>query len=391
MAIPKHIAMVCSYFNPRIGGIEKHVYYLIRGLLSRGYRVTVITSNNDPYIHVRVPFRKTNSLEIVPLPVLTRPMNNPIQLGLIKKLLSDDFDIIHVHDHYYYGSFMAALIKHIIKKPMILTYHTSKLRFHNPIKNFIVDLYENTVAKYIFNQTDKIIVVVKSVIDDLIKLKVHPDKIVYIPNAINPDEFRIIDEQLYNFLKSEYEFIILFVGRLVERKGVNILLKGFQFALQQRLIPDKSILLIVGEGPLKYFLKMLSRKLGIENHVKFEGVVSQAVLNTLYTACNLVVVPSLSGETTSLVIQEAIINEKPFIASIIGGIIEYKERGIWGIYIKPGNYIAIAKGLAYIYKNKHKIVHELKENRRKLLEECSIERMVTRTIRIYNEVFSNIR
>ncbi len=384
---PKHIMILCSYFNPRIGGIEKHVYYLLRGLLSRGYKVTVVTSDNDPYIHARIPAKKTRTLEIIPLPVLARPLNNPIQLGLIKELLSNDFDIIHVHDHYYYGSLVSALVKRIIGKPIILTYHTSRLRFHNPIKNRIVDLYENNIAKYIFRQVDKIIVVVKSVLNELIKLKVDPSKIVHIPNAIVPDEFTTIDDHLYKALKSEHEFIVLFVGRLVERKGVHILLKGFQLALRKKHIPNKSVLLIVGDGPLKYFLTKLTRKLGIENHVKFLGVVSQTVLNTLYAACDVVVIPSLSGETTSLVTQEAIVNEKPFIASVVGGIIEYKQMGIWGVYIEPGDYIAIARGLASIYKTAYEIRNKLKENKRKLLEKFSIEKMVARTIGVYNEVY----
>ena len=386
-----HVMLLCSYFNPKIGGIEKHVYYLVKGLLNEGYKVTVITSAKDPYIYARIPARRTKMLEIIPLHVVARPLNNPIQLGLTKKLLSADCDIIHVHDHYYYGSLIAALIKRIVKKPVVLTYHTSRLRFHNPLKNNVVKLYESTAVKYIFKQVDKIIVVVKSIIDDILKLGIELDKIVHIPNAIDPDEYRIIDSHLYRSFRLKYEFIVLFVGRLVERKGVHFLLKGFQLALQRKLIPNRSILLIVGDGPLKYILMKLARKLNIEDHVQFLGVVPQTTLNTLYAVCDVVIVPSISGETTSLVIQEAIINEKPFIASLVGGIVEYKEKGIWGIYTQPCNYVDIAKGLAFIHKIAHEIKDALRENKKKLLKEYSVKRMVTRTIEVYSEVYLKYR
>ena len=60
---------------------------------------------------------------------------------------------------------------------------------------------------------------------------------------------------------------------------------------------------------------------------------------------------------------EAMLNEKPFIASVVGGIIEHKKKDYWGIYVEPDNYMAIAKALLYIYTNKDN--EELKLNIRR--------------------------
>ena len=381
-----HVLMLTSFFNPNIGGIEKHTFYLIRGLLRKGHKVTLITSNIDPYLNSRIPYIKSDSLSVVPIPILFRPLNNPVQLGIIKQILSVDSDLIHVHDHYYYGSLISSLLKAAVKKPLIVTYHTSKLKFENPIKNFIVKTYDNFVSKYIFRQTDRIIVVVKSLIGDLIKINVPRHKIVYIPNAVDLNEFNNYDEEFYEKIKSKDGFLILFVGRLVERKGIHILLKSFQYALKEKLIPKNSRLFIVGDGILRTALKSLSIKLGIYNNVEFTGVVSREKLNSLYKACDVVVVPSLSGETTSLVIQEAIINEKPFIATKIGGILDYEEQGFWGIYVKPGDYSEIAKGLYYIYNSSADLHEKLRYNKKRYINIYSINKMVNKTIDVYKSV-----
>lgn len=389
-----HVAMLCSYFNFKVGGVEKHVYYLIQGLLKHGVRVTLITGYKDPYTNTVIPQYEGRRLTIIPLEYAIAPLNNPLMLGLFSTLAKIDPDIVHIHDHYFYGSMIASLLKKIIRRPLILTIHTSKLSYGNILKDLLVHMYDTALGSIIFRAADKIIAVTRTTADELISRGVHRDKIAYIPNFLTVDTLESHDEKTYDYIKGLGEFRILYVGRLVFRKGLHILIEAFKTAIKEELIPHNSLLMIVGKGPLEFVLeKEIRSNSTLNGKVKLWGVVPDSILGALYRASDVVVLPSLSGETTSLVLQEAIFFEKPFVASLVGGIRDYFVEGFWGFYVPPGDPQAIARSLGKIYKlvieNRGLIRERVQENKERLIKIHSSENIIKRTLQIYNEVLSN--
>ncbi|MGC8839771.1 MAG: glycosyltransferase, partial [Anaerolineae bacterium] len=107
---------------------------------------------------------------------------------------------------------------------------------------------------------------------------------------------------------------VLFAGRLIERKGLPVLLQALARVAQER----KVVLDLVGEGHERPRLERLAAELGIADRVCFHGWVSQEELDRLYRACTVFVLPSVvdaRGDTEGLgvVLIEALRYRKPVI------------------------------------------------------------------------------
>ena len=106
--------------------------------------------------------------------------------------------------------------------------------------------------------------------------------------------------------------IVLFVGRLVPYKGVDVLLEALKGL--------DAVALIVGEGPLRARLEEQARELGVcRVSVRFLGAVDDDELAALYRACNIFVLPSVTRQEAFGVVQlEAMAAGKPVVSTDLG-------------------------------------------------------------------------
>lgn len=138
-------------------------------------------------------------------------------------------------------------------------------------------------------------------------------------------------------------FELLFVGRLVKRKGVNVLLKAVKL-----LEADERLhLRIVGGGPELGALRQLASELGIDRKVTFDGVVTNERIAELFRTCDALVLPAIvteTGDTEGLgvVLIEAMGYGKPVIASAAGGIVDIVKDNDTGLLVPAGDGAALA-------------------------------------------------
>ncbi|WP_151735594.1 glycosyltransferase family 4 protein ['Paenibacillus yunnanensis' Narsing Rao et al. 2020] len=125
-------------------------------------------------------------------------------------------------------------------------------------------------------------------------------------------------------------FTVLFVGRVIPRKGVPVLLRSMHL-LKPRL---QAHLIIAGRGKPAYMrqLRMLARRLGVR--VSFLGNVSHEHIHELYQAADCFVCPSQRHEAFGLVNVEAMATGLPVIASSNGGIREIIDSGRNGFLVE---------------------------------------------------------
>jgi glycosyltransferase involved in cell wall biosynthesis len=141
-------------------------------------------------------------------------------------------------------------------------------------------------------------------------------------------------------------FELLFVGRLVERKGVHVLLDALA-----RLDGSAPVLLrVVGDGPERAALQARAERLGLGARVEFEGFVSSEELAARFAGCDAFVLPAVvdaKGDTEGLgvVLLEAMVNAKPVVASAAGGIVDIVRDGGNGWLAPPGDVEALADAL----------------------------------------------
>ena len=120
--------------------------------------------------------------------------------------------------------------------------------------------------------------------------------------------------------------VVLYVGSLIEHKGVDVLLRAFARVVGE--VQDAALWL-VGSGPDENRLREMVAELGLSG-VRFLGHQDHATLGRFYKAARVVVIPSLWLENAPLVAYEAMAHGRPVVASAVGGLPELIEDGQTG-------------------------------------------------------------
>jgi glycosyltransferase involved in cell wall biosynthesis len=141
-------------------------------------------------------------------------------------------------------------------------------------------------------------------------------------------------------------FELLFVGRLVERKGVHLLLDALASLPAERRV----VLHVVGDGPDRAKLEDRARPLDLGGRAVFHGFVPKEELERRLETCDAFVLPAVvdaKGDTEGLgvVLIEAMSYARPVIASAAGGIVDIVRDRRNGLLVPPGDASALAAAI----------------------------------------------
>src|SRR6266704_883750 len=179
-------------------------------------------------------------------------------------------------------------------------------------------------------------------------------------------------------------FTVLFVGRLVERKGVNHLVDAASL-----LVPGVDVrLVIVGDGPERARIEARVREQGLDGRVAVRGRVSDAELQAAYAAADVFVLPAVMdrrGDTEGLgvVLLEAMNHRVPVVASRIGGITDIVEDGVSGLLVPPGDPDALAGAIGRLARDPELATRLGDAGYRRLGERFTWEAIVARWEAVY--------
>jgi glycosyltransferase involved in cell wall biosynthesis len=121
---------------------------------------------------------------------------------------------------------------------------------------------------------------------------------------------------------------VLAVSRLIERKGLDVLIKAIG-----RLRAEAFSLDIAGDGPDREPLEQLARSCGVADRVRFHGFMDRPALASLYAQADIFVLASLN-ESCSMALLEAMGWGLPIIATRVGGTSELIDHGSNGLLIR---------------------------------------------------------
>jgi glycosyltransferase involved in cell wall biosynthesis len=308
------ILQVTQNFKPYPGGQEKYVLELSKKLKEFGHDITVYTTNR-----FNLPkFEQNDGLDVYRFNMLFCPLNNPISLEFLKTYRNlKNYDVINVHNEHSFLSFITILYKFVHKKPIVLTHH-GQLKFGLYYKDIFERFYERTIGKLLFNSVEMIAANSEADKDFIASLGVNGDKIKVLHNAINPESLMLHKEMKIENLnpESSNKKIVLFVGRIIERKGVEFLIKSAKVVTK---IHDNVLFAIIGDGPYRRQVEKLVKYLKIQNNVLFLGEVSDEVLYNYYKSADIFVLPSLS-EVCPTVVLEAMYFGLPVVTTDIPGV-----------------------------------------------------------------------
>jgi glycosyltransferase involved in cell wall biosynthesis len=371
------ILQVCPYFYPYLAGQEIFVLELSKQLIKSGHSVTVYTSNHS-YLPV---YEKIQEIDVFRFKMIFNPLNNPICPGffnIYKKIR--DFDIIHVHNEHSFVTLITYLINLFLKKPIVLTCH-GQLRFDNYWKDLFEKIYSRTVGKFIFDNIDKVAALSDSDKKYLISIGVDPVKIVIIPNAINHE---YLDNISYNKKMQEKndEKILLYVGVLIKRKGVEYLIRSIPDIIKHNRVSC----IIVGKGDYREQLETLVDKLNLADNIIFKGSVSTEELYFYYNTADIFVLPSVS-EGLPTTILEAMYFGLPVVTTDIPGIRDHFSDS--AILVPPKNEKELANAIIRVL-NDLPLRESLSGRGKELVrEKYTWDKVSNAYINIYHELLKN--
>jgi glycosyltransferase involved in cell wall biosynthesis len=184
--------------------------------------------------------------------------------------------------------------------------------------------------------------------------------------------------------------MLLFVGRLAEKKGVRYLLEAMPAIRHGH--PNVK-LVVVGDGPLRQDLEALTRAQGITPNVTFLGAIPQKELPTYYASADVFVGPSIvadGGDTESfgLVFGEAMSSGCPVVASDVGGIRDVVQSGKCGLLVPPADPRAIAGAVNRLLDNTAMRTRFGTKGRTEIVKSHSAQQTVERHAQLLREVIA---
>ena len=286
---------------------------------------------------------------------------------LISLINKRKYSIVHVH--LFPANLFVSLASLFLPKNIKFIF--SEHSIYNRRRLFTIFRILDT---FIYSRYYKIICVSKQVqvalIEWLSKLK---RKTIVISNAVP-----ILELSNCSSIK---KYDIIFVGRLIKAKGIDVLLKAIKILKEKYQKEIKAV--IVGKGHLDEELKGLVVKLGIEKEVEFLGV--RRDIERLMKSTKLFVLPS-RWEGMPLTILEAMSNGVGIISTRVGGIPEVIEHEKEGILIPPEDPEALARAVIKLLEDRKLRVKLALNAYKKVKEKYSIELYTKNILELYKSL-----
>jgi len=172
-------------------------------------------------------------------------------------------------------------------------------------------------------------------------------------NGTDPQVF--FPKDVSNFKKElnlSRSFILLTVTRLVERKGIDTVIKAISI-LKGEI--DNLTYFVIGDGEMKEDLKILAEEEGVDNNIEFIERTGREALTDYYNACDVFVMPSKTTppdvEGFGIVYLEANACGKPVIGSYSGGIPSAIIHKKTGLLVEEDNPVKLAGAIKSLYNN----------------------------------------
>ena len=176
---------------------------------------------------------------------------------------------------------------------------------------------------------------------------------------------------------------VVYAGRLVSEKGIDVLLKAFAKVLSK--VPQAK-LLIAGDGVEQANLQALSNDLGIVKSVQWLGYLPQSEMERQFNNAWVQVVPSLWAEPFGNVTTEAMMRGTAVIAAAVGAQPEIVADGETGFLVSPGDIEALALKLTQLLENSSLAEQMGRAGRDRALTEFSEDKRNDRFLEIYRRL-----
>jgi phosphatidyl-myo-inositol alpha-mannosyltransferase len=334
------IALVCPYDWSKPGGVKAHVENLARTLYDR-HEVRIFAPASAS---VAAPARSPQVVDLGrPIPVPFNRSVAPVALSpvaarrTVAALRAFEPHIVHVHEPFVPAVSAAAATWG--PRPVIGTFHSwsDKDRAYRSIRRPARRVAAGLDARIAVSPA------AQQYAGQALGIPLGMFRV--IPNGVNAAAFT--DAEPLKHLVDPARPLVLFVGRLEPRKGLDLLVRAFLRLRARR--PDVR-LCVVGEGPERERCQRMIPP-SIRPDVLFVGSVSQDELPRYHASADVFVSPATGGESFGIVLLEAMAAGLPVVASDIPGYRTVMQEGRQGRLVPPSDAFVLADALDALLAN----------------------------------------
>ncbi len=361
-----------KYYPPVPGGMERVLQLLCEGERRQVDSGVLVAGTGRTTVHeVRngVPVTRAGSLARIGSVALSPAL--PLELFRAPR----DITVLHEPNP-------VALVSDCVtvgRGPLVVYFHSEVVR-----AEWKYALLYRPFLRRVLDRAARIIVASPSMADHAEQLASHRHKCVVIPYGIDPAPLaetpavRARADSLRGKLGTPR---VLFTGRLVPYKGVDVLLRAMA-TLDARLV-------VVGDGPLRGALEAQARAT-CGGRVMFTGTVPDSDLPALYHASDVFVLPSVTrAEAFGMVQLEAMACGKPVVStSVPSGVPWVNQHEVTGLVVPPGDVVALATALRTLFADSTLRERFGAAGRRRVAQEFTSARMAERSVALYREVLN---
>jgi glycosyltransferase involved in cell wall biosynthesis len=379
---------ICLYTNtalPSIGGQELVVDALARQFVTMGHDVRVLCplpprglTTTDQQLTYRV-VRHARF-------VSTRWLVGWYTTALQRLFNRWPYEVLHCHNVYPSG-YLAALHKKRGGPPVVLTSHGGDVRSDNPRfrKPGLRDRHGFAVR-----HADRIISISKFTEEGFLSLGATHEQLVTIPNGVNTDLFtRPVPRPPSLPLSIQSRQFVLFLGRLVALKGVDVLLRAIH-TWRANTAGGVPHVVIAGDGQERKTLEALRTQLQQESQVSFIGQVQGEVKVWLLQNAFALAIPSREREAFPLVLLEGYAAGCAVVAGDAQGLRDLIDHQRTGWVVPRNEPAALANALRHLWEHPE-LTEPVRASAHDVARACDWRRIAERHVVEYDHVLATAR
>lgn len=388
------VAMIMPYLPPKIGGRELWIKWMTPELLKRGIDVSIFAANVQDYHRYKRKFeakewefkriKKKAKIYLANTLYNNDKYSTPLIIPPFLKLIKENPDIVHLHEpNVFVTTTLGLFAKIFMRKKMLLHCHSDAFRWKGlPFYLVPVVAVYGWVYWLKLKLSDMVLGVSREYMENSAYLKKFKYKSKVFPMSLAPTFSILSKEQIEKLRKkekiSQEKKIILYVGRIDPRKGINYLIDAVN------LIPD-AFLFVVGSGDEKSRLELIEqvKKLKMQSKVRFIPTVMQEELNSYYNLADVLALPTNDlTETFGVVLLEAWSVKKPVVVTDIPAPKRMVESSKGGLVARRMDSRDIAEKLKKVLGNPG-MAEEMGENGYEFVRQLSFPKMAEKLVKIY--------
>lgn len=389
------VCIVSPLFHPDLGGVGRQAVLLTSKLRESGLEPLVFTRKMKNTPEFIMPY----DIPLVYIPAFRPGVHNLEEKSFLNFLTSLSFSIILAFKLFSMRKKYEIVHFHGASLPLIVCLPLLKLLRKKIIAKVLASrigteagslkgryFFLGNLFAHMLKRTDAYIAISKEIVDSLRREGINPKNIFHISNFVDTEIFKPADDKarllIKHSLSVDKKLVINFTGRIVKRKGIDVLINTME---KNKEILTKAILIIIGTGPEEDRIKNLVSRLGITENVKFIGHSSEVF--KLYQASDIFVLPSYAeGMPNSLL--EAMACSVSVVASRIGGVVDVVEDGKSGMLFNPGDPISLSSSMLRLIEDSELRRRLGEEARKVIMKDFSIESITANYMDVYREVLA---